>query len=38
MKYYAGLDVSLQETAICIVDDTGAIVKEICCLSQGYRF
>jgi transposase len=29
MKYYAGLDVSLEETAICIVDETGRIVKEI---------
>ena len=34
MKYYAGLDVSLEETAICIVDETGAIIKEICCLSD----
>ena len=23
MKYFAGLDVSLEETAICIVDETG---------------
>lgn len=29
MKYYAGLDVSLEETAICIVDETGAIVREL---------
>lgn len=28
MKYFAGLDVSLEETAICVVDETGAIVKE----------
>ena len=28
MKYYAGLDVSLEETAICVVDETGRIVKE----------
>ncbi|ACL55673.1 IS110-like element ISMno22 family transposase [Methylobacterium nodulans] len=28
MKYYAGLDVSLEETAICVVDDTGRIVRE----------
>jgi transposase len=26
--YFAGLDVSLEETAICIVDDTGQIVRE----------
>jgi len=29
MKYYAGMDVSLEETAICIVDEAGAIVKEM---------
>ena len=23
MKYFAGLDVSLEETAICVVDETG---------------
>jgi hypothetical protein len=28
MTYFVGLDVSLEETAICIVDDTGAIVRE----------
>lgn len=28
MKYYAGLDVSLEETAICVVDETGLIMKE----------
>jgi predicted NBD/HSP70 family sugar kinase len=28
MNYYAGMDVSLEETAICIVDETGRIVKE----------
>ena len=28
MNYYAGLDVSLEETAICVVDGTGRIVKE----------
>lgn len=29
MKYYAGLDVSLEETAICVVDEEGAIVREV---------
>lgn len=29
MKYFTGLDVSLEETAICVVDETGAIVKEM---------
>jgi transposase len=28
MNYFAGLDVSLEETAICIVDDEGRIVRE----------
>jgi transposase len=28
MKYFAGLDVSLRETAICIVDEDGIVVSE----------
>ena len=28
MEYFAGLDVSLEETAICIIDNTGMIVCE----------
>jgi transposase len=28
MKYYAGLDVSLKETSICIVDERRKVVKE----------
>ncbi len=28
MDYYAGLDVSLEETTICVVDQTGRIVRE----------
>ena len=28
MKHYAGLDVSLDETSICIVDETGAYIME----------
>jgi transposase len=28
MKYFAGLDVSLEDTAICVVDETGRIVNE----------
>jgi transposase len=28
MRHYAGLDVSLEETAICVVDGAGRIVKE----------
>src|SRR4051794_20542972 len=29
MNHYAGLDVSLEETAICVVDETGQILKEV---------
>jgi transposase len=28
MDHFGGLDVSVKETSICIVDDTGRIVKE----------
>ncbi|WP_425052794.1 hypothetical protein [Psychromarinibacter sp. S121] len=28
MQYYAGLDVSLKETSICVVDGTHRVVKE----------
>ena len=28
MDHFAGLDVSVKETSICIVDDTGRIMKE----------
>ena len=28
MRYYAGLDVSLAETSVCVVDDDGRITKE----------
>lgn len=34
MNYYAGLDVSLEETAICIVDEAGQIVRELRALSD----
>src|ERR1700719_1182474 len=29
MGHFAGLDVSVKETSICIVDDTGRIVREV---------
>jgi transposase len=28
MKYFAGLDVSMAETSVCIVDQEGAVVRE----------
>jgi transposase len=34
MNYYAGLDVSLEETAICVVDGSGLIVKEVRAASE----
>ncbi len=34
MVYFAGLDVSLEETAICIVDEAGHIVREACVASE----
>src|SRR5215831_14690550 len=34
MRYFAGLDVSLEETAICVVDETGRIVKEVRAVSE----
>ena len=29
MYHFAGLDVSVKETSICIVDDAGKIVREV---------
>ena len=28
MQYYVGLDVSLKQTSICVVDQTGLVVRE----------
>lgn len=28
MKYYAGLDVSMEETSVCVVDESGSFVRE----------
>ena len=28
MEYYVGLDVSLKQTSICVVDRTGSVVRE----------
>jgi transposase len=49
MEHFAGLDVSVNETSVCIVDDTGRIVRETKVASEpeallpvlksnGYRF
>ena len=29
MGYFAGLDVSVKETSVCIVDDTAKIVRKV---------
>ena len=29
MEHFAGLDVSVKETSVCVVDDTGRIVREL---------
>ena len=29
MDHFAGLDVSVKETSVCIVDETGRIVREV---------
>ncbi|HTE76718.1 MAG TPA: IS110 family transposase, partial [Xanthobacteraceae bacterium] len=29
MDHFAGLDVSVKETSVCIVDDTGKIIREV---------
>ncbi|WP_375196716.1 IS110 family transposase [Sphingobium sp.] len=34
MRYYAGLDVSLEETAICIVDEAGKVIRELRATSE----
>ena len=28
MEHFAGLDVSVKETSVCIVDETGKIVRD----------
>ena len=34
MAHFAGLDVSVKETSICIVDDTSRIVREVKAASE----
>jgi|SRR3712207_2366692 len=34
MKHYAGLNISLRETSICIVDETGSVCREMKVLSH----
>jgi predicted NBD/HSP70 family sugar kinase len=37
MKHYVGLDVSLNETAICVVDENGVVIREGKALSEPSR-
>jgi transposase len=34
MDYFAGLDVSVKDTSVCVVDDAGKIVREVKVASQ----
>ena len=34
MDYFAGLDVSVKDTSVCIVDDTGKIIREVKAASE----
>ena len=38
MDHFAGLDVSVKETSVCIVDDTGQIVREVKVASEPERW
>ena len=38
MDHFAGLDVSVKETSVCIVDDTGKIVREVKVASEPEAF
>jgi len=29
MEYYAGIDVSLKDSSVCVVDATGKVVREV---------
>ena len=37
MEHFAGLDVSVKDTSVCIVDDTGKIVREVKVASEPDR-
>jgi transposase len=38
MDHFAGLDVSVKETSLCIVDGTGKIVREVKVASEPRHF
>jgi transposase len=37
MKHYAGLDLSVKETSVCIVDETGKVCREVKVLSHPHN-
>ncbi len=37
MDHFAGLDISVNDTSVCIVDSTGKIVREVKIASERYR-
>ena len=38
MDYFAGLDVSVKQTSVCIVDDAGRLVREVKVTSEPQSF
>jgi hypothetical protein len=38
MEYFAGLDVSVKETSVCVVDGTGKIAREVKVASEPDAF
>ena len=38
MDYYAGIDVSLKDSSICVVDGTGKVVREVKVASEPEAF
>ena len=38
MDHFAGLDISVKETSVCIVDDTGKVVREVKVASEPEAF
>ena len=37
MAYFVGLDVSVKETSVCVVDDSGKVISEQKVLTDGVR-
>jgi transposase len=37
MEHYAGLDVSVKETSVCVVDGAGQVMREVNLVAQPWR-